>query len=214
MRRRIRAAVILTICSLGFVLALPAARITAACAPLPSASSAEGIQIMRTTEIIAVGTIDGSSVPADAHGGFSFFMNVRGYFQGAGPARIEVSDYGDGDMPATATTPGSSAEASQTFIDRFGGQDAIIFAYQEEAPYTNEYAVNGCTYTAYGDAAAGDIQPFVRNVFGAPEPPVLSATGPRALPALLLAAALLVCAGAALRASSRVEIVVRRARSR
>jgi len=214
MPRKARRGIILTIASAAFVVALPAARIAAVCAPLPSALSDAGLQIMRTTEIIAVGTIDGSAVPKDAHAGHSFFLNVRGYYQGAGPARIEVSDYGDGDLPANASDPGSSAAASQEFVDRFGGQDALIFAYPEDAPYAGEFAVNGCTYTAYGDAAAADIQPAVRRVFGAAQPPLIATTGSAGVPALTLAAVLLLVAGAALRARGRVKSMVLRARSR
>jgi hypothetical protein len=206
MPRKARRAIILTIASSAFVLALPAGRITAACAPLPSARSSDGIRIMRTTEFVVWGTID-RAVPTDAHAAFSFFLDVRGYFQGAGPARIEVSDYGNGDVPADATTAGSALLPSRTFVDRFGGQDAIVFAYGEDAPYTDQYAVNGCTYTAYGDAATAAIRSAVRRTLGAPQPPMLSTTGPAGLETMALTALILLAAGVSLRAAGRAKTV-------
>jgi hypothetical protein len=62
---------------------------------------------------------------------------------------------------------------------------------------------NICTYTAYGDAASSDILPLLRRTFGAPQPPVLSATGPAAALPLSAAAAAMIGAGVALRAGVR-----------
>jgi hypothetical protein len=163
--------------------------------------------------VITIGTID-DAVPADAHAGFSFFLKVRGYYRGAGPARIEVGDYGDGDAPSSAVVAGSSLDASRTFIDKYAGQDAVIFAYEDDVPYADQLAVNGCTYTAYGDAAAADILPFVQREFGPPQPPALAGTGPGGIPALITAASILLAAGGTMRLGARTKRMVRPARSR
>src|SRR5207237_6873719 len=99
-----RRIIVLTAATTAMVLTLPAIHVEATCSPPPSASSAAGIRMMRASPFIVWGTIL-SETPADAHGAHSFFLTVRGYFKGIGPARIEVSDYGDGSLPPEAGSP-------------------------------------------------------------------------------------------------------------
>jgi hypothetical protein len=199
--------IVLTIATLAFVLALPALNVNAVCEPPPDASSAAGLRVMRSTPIIVWGTIE-EEVPEDAHAQYSYFLKVRGYFRGIGGPRIEISDHADGDLPADALRPGASTPATQEFLDRFAGQDAVVFAQKDVAPYAGQYTTNICTYTAYGDSAVSDILPLLRRTFGSPQAPVLTSTGPALVPALTVAASLLLCAGAALSiASSRKKVV-------
>jgi len=198
-----RRTIFLTVASLSILAAFPQVHLNAVCAPPPPASSVAGQNTMRQSAFIVWGTIDGTTVPKDAHAAHSFFLKVRGYFRGTGPARIEVSDYADGDLPVQASKPGSSLDASRQFVAHFAGQDAVVFATKEAPPYAGEYSTNLCTYTAYGDAASSDILPQVQSVFGAPLNPALPPTGSSPA-ALALAAIVLVAAGAALR--SRVAL--------
>jgi len=192
-----RRSIVITVASMTFALALPAVHVDAVCAPPPAIDSAAGLRTMRASPFVIWGTIS-STVPADAHGVHSFFLTVRGYYAGAGPARVEVTDTGDGNLPPAASVPGSTVDASKAFVRRFAGQDAIVFATRDEAPFQNEFQTTACTYTAYGDAAVSDIKSAVRRVFGAPTPPKLATTGVEAQ-ALGLIALLLLAAGAALR---------------
>lgn len=192
-----RKAITLTLATVAIALALPAVQIEAVCAPAPQADSEAGRRTMRASPFIVWGTIE-SDVPTDAHAAHSFFLRVRGFFRGIGPARIEVSDYSDGDLPVEAGRPGASVDASQTFLNRYAGQDAVVFASRERTPYTNQYSTTACTYTAYGDAAAADILPLLRSVFGAPQPPRIATTGPAGIAALTLVAALCIAAGGAM----------------
>lgn len=198
-----RRIVVLTLATLAFVLALPALDVNAICEPPPTADSEAGLRVMRSTPIIVWGTIE-ETVPEDAHAQHSYFLRVRGYFRGIGGSRIEISDHGDGDLPTEALRPGASGPATEAFLDRFGGQDAVVFASKDIAPYLGQYTTNICTYTAYGDSAVSDILPLLRRTFGSPTPPSLSGTGPAAVPALGLAAAFLLIAGGGL------HVVVRR----
>lgn len=197
-----RRIIVLTIATLAFVLALPAVDVTAVCEPPPDPTSPAGLRVMRSTPIIAWGTIE-RAVPEDAHAQYSYFLRVRGYFRGIGAQRIEVSDHADGDLPADALRPGAAVQATQEFLDRFGGQDAIVFASKDSDPYVGQYTTNICTYTAYGDSAVSDILPVLRRTFGAPQAPSLSQTGPGAVPGLAVAAAVLLCLGGALRITVR-----------
>jgi LPXTG-motif cell wall-anchored protein len=199
MRRKI----FLTVASLSFVLTLPPVHLNAVCAPPPSASSVAGLRTIREADFIIWGSIDAATVPKDAHAAHSFFLKVRGYFQGAGAARVEVSDYGDGDLPAVAGQPGSSIDASEEFVQHFGGQDAVVFASRDIEPYTRQFSTNICTYTAYGDAASSDILPLLRRILGAPQPPNLAQTGPESAAGLMLAGVMLFATGAALRFGAR-----------
>jgi hypothetical protein len=199
-----RRTIFLTVASLSIVLSLPAVHLNAVCAPAPAPSSADGIRAIRAASFIIYGTIE-SSVPADAHAAHSFFLKVRGYFRGAGPARVEVSDYSDGDIPAESLTPGASLDSSRQFVQHFRGQDAVVFATREDPPFTGQFATNACTYTAYGDAESSDILPLLRRIFGAPQPPLLSTTGPGSVTALVVAAGLLLVAGAVMRLGGRHE---------
>ena len=207
-----RRVIVLTVAAIGIALAFPALHVNAVCAPAPQTSSAAGLRTMRSTPFIVWGTIEGAT-PADAHGAHSIFLKVRGYFKGTGPARIEVSDYGDGSLPPEASAPGASIDASKTFAERFAGQDAVVFATPDTRPYTREFSTTACTYTAYGDAASSDILPLLRRVFGAPQPPVLAGTGPAAALPLLAGALALIVAGATLRRGGR-ETLVRAPRAR
>ncbi|MFY9587788.1 MAG: hypothetical protein WAT66_10070 [Actinomycetota bacterium] len=211
-----RRVIVLTIATLAFVLALPALDVNAVCEPPPDATSAAGLRVMRSTPIIVWGTIE-KEVPEDAHAQYSYFLKVRGYFSGIGGQRIEISDHADGDLPTDALRPGASTPATQEFLDRFGGQDAIVFARKDVAPYVGQYTTNICTYTAYGDSAVSDLLPLVRRTFGSPQAPTLSGTGPAAVPALMLAAAFLMSAGSALlitghRSAKKVVALPRAAR--
>jgi hypothetical protein len=197
-----RRVIVLTIATLAFVLALPALDVNAVCEPPPDATSAAGLRVMRSTPIVVWGTIE-KAVPEDAHAQYSYFMKVRGYFRGIGGPRIEIADHADGDLPIDALRPGASTPATQEFLDRFGGQDAIVFARKDTAPYLGQYTTNICTYTAYGDSAVSDLLPLVRRTFGAPQAPSLSSTGLSALPALMTASALLLSIGGALRVAGR-----------
>jgi LPXTG-motif cell wall-anchored protein len=199
MRRKI----FLTVASISIVIGLPPIHLNAVCAPAPSPSSAAGLRTIRDADFVIWGTIDGDTVPKDAHAAQSLFLDVRGYFRGTGPARVEVSDYSDGDLPVEAGRPGASVDASGEFIAHFAGQDAVVFASREKTPYVKQFATNACTYTAYGDAASSDILPLLRRVLGAPQPPTLAQTGPASAAALMLAAALLLAAGAGLRLGAR-----------
>jgi hypothetical protein len=211
MRRKI----FLTVASLSIVLTLPPVHVDAGCAPAPSASSAAGLRTIREADFIIWGTIDGDAVPGDAHAAQSFFLNVRGYFHGAGAARVEVSDYADGDLPVASAIPGASVDASTEFIDHFSGQDAVVFASRERKPYTKQFATTACTYTAYGDAAASDILPLLRRILGAPQPPTLAQTGPASAAPLMLAGLLVLATGAALRfGPGRPKAVVAAGRGR
>jgi LPXTG-motif cell wall-anchored protein len=194
MRRKI----FLTLASLSFVLLLPPVPLNAVCTPPPSASSAAGVRTIREADFVIWGTID-RAVPTDAHGAHSFFLKVRGYFRGTGPARVEVSDYGDGDLPVEAGAPGASVDASTEFIQHFAGQDAVVFAARETVPYVRQFSTNICSYTAYGDAASSDILPLLRRILGAPQPPTLAQTGPASAAAIVLAGLGLLTAGAVLR---------------
>ena len=198
-----RRTIVITIASIAFALALPALHVDAVCAPAPAIGSAAGIRTMRASAFIIWGEID-ASVPADAHGLHSYFLKVHGYFQGAGPARVEVTDTGDGDLPAAASVAGSTVDASTAFIRRFAGQDAIVFASHDVVPFQKEFQTTACTYTAYGDAAVADINSAVRRVFGAPTPPKLATTGMDAAVLGIAALALLV-AGAALRRRAAIS---------
>jgi len=210
-----RRTIFLTVASLSIVLTLPPLHVDAVCAPPPPAGSSAGLRTIREADFIVWGTIDGSTVPKDAHAAHSLFLKVRGYFRGIGPARIEVSDYADGALPVEASVPGASLEASTQFVDHFAGQDAVVFATREAAPYAGEFATNLCTYTAYGDSATSDILPLLRRTLGAPQPPSLAQTGPASAVALTLAAALLIAAGAALRfGGARTKTLVVRGRAR
>jgi LPXTG-motif cell wall-anchored protein len=198
MRRKI----FLTVASLSFVLALPPAHLNASCTPPPSASSAAGVRTIRAADFVIWGTIDGA-VPKDAHAAYSFYLKVRGYFRGAGGARVEIGDYADGDLPIVARVAGEAVDASEEFISRFAGQDAVVFATRESAPYAKEFATNICSYTAYGDAASSDILPLLRRILGAPQPPTLAQTGPASAVAITLAGLSLLTAGGALRLGGR-----------
>lgn len=202
-----RRVIVLTIATIAFVLALPALDVNAVCEPPPDPTSAAGLRVMRSTPVIAWGTI-AETVPDDAHAQYSYFLKVRGYFRGIGGSRIEVSDHADGDLPTEALRPGASVPATQEFLDRFGGQDAIVFARKDVAPYLGQYTTNICTYTAYGDSAVSDLLPLLRRTFGSPTAPALTSTGPAAVPALALAAALLLCAGGGLWAAGGSKKVV------
>jgi hypothetical protein len=205
MRRKI----FLTVASMAIVLTLPPVHLNAVCAPAPSPSSAAGLRTIRGADFIVLGTIDGDTVPNDAHAAQSFFLNVRGYFRGAGPARIEVSDYGDGGLPVEAATPGASVDASREFITHFSGQDAVVFARREIAAYPKQFATNACSYTAYGDAASSEILPLLRRTLGSPQPPNLAQTGPASAAALMLAGVLSLATGAAFRfGAARAKSVV------
>jgi len=193
-----RRTIVITLASIAFALALPAIQVEAVCAPPPTLGSAAAIRTMRASPFVIWGTI-GSTVPADAHGVHSYFINVRGYFNGIGPARVEVTDLGDGTLPAQASLPGSTFDASKAFVTRFGGQDAIVFARHDVAPFAREFTTTQCTYTAYGDAAVADLKLAVRRVFGAPTPPKLATTGPADAAGLVVAAATLLVSGAVLR---------------
>jgi hypothetical protein len=201
-----RRIIVLTVATLAFVLSLPAVDVTAVCEPPPDPASDAGIRVMRATPVIVWGTIE-DDVPEDAHAQHSFFLRVRGYFRGNGGQRIEISDHADGDLPAEALRPGASIAASQEFIDRFAGQDAVVFAQRDVAPYAGQFTTNICTYTAYGDSAVADILPLLRLTFGSPRPPVLSATGPAAAPSLAIVAALLLATGGALRYGARRRLI-------
>jgi len=203
MRRRIT----LGVATLAFALTLPAIHVDAVCAPAPDASSAAGRRTMLAAQMVVWGTVT-SSVPADAHGVHSFFLKVRGYFKGAGPVRIEVTDLGDGDLPAVASVPGSAEDASQTFVDHFAGQDAVIFAERETGQFVGQFTTTSCTYTAYGDAATADILPLVKGVFGAAQPPNLAGTGPASVAALAFAAMALLVVGIALHLGTRPKLLV------
>lgn len=195
-----RRVVVLTAATLAFVLALPALDVNAVCEPPPDPTTDAGLRVMRATPFIIWGTID-DAVPSDAHAQHSFFLRARGYFRGSGGQRIEVSDHADGDLPTEALSPGASLPATEEFLDRFAGQDAIVFAQRDEAPYAGQFTTNICTYTAYGDSAVSDILPLLRTTFGSPQPPLLSATG--TAPTLAVAATLLLAAGGALRYGAR-----------
>lgn len=197
-----RRTIFLTMASLSIVLTLPAAHLNAVCEPPPAASSTAGIEAMRTVPFIIYGTIE-SAVPTDAHAAESYFLKVIGYFRGAGPSRVEVSDYSDGDLPAEAVLPGGSFDAAGQFIDHFRGQDAIVFATRELVPFVGQFRTTACTYTVYGDAAVADILPLLRRTFGEPTGPHLPQTGPGASAPLFTAGGLLVVAGAAARIGSR-----------
>ena len=197
-----RRTIFLMVASLSIVLTLPAANLNAVCEPPPAASSAAGIKTMRAAPFIIYGTIE-SAVPANAHAAQSFFLTVKGYFRGAGPARVEVSDYSDGDIPAEALIPGASIDAARQFVEHFRGQDAVVFATRESVPFVGQFRTTACTYTAYGDAAVSDILPLLRRTFGEPTGPHLPQTGPGGLAALLTAGALLVVAGTATRTAAR-----------
>ena len=211
-----RRTIFLTMASLSMVLTLPAAHLNAVCAPSPAASSTAGIEAMRAVPFIIYGTIE-SAVPTDAHAAESYFLKVIGYFRGAGPSRVEVSDYSDGDLPAEAVLPGGSFDAAGQFIDHFRGQDAIVFATRslspdsmievfatrELVPFVGQFRTTACTYTVYGDAAVADILPLLRRTFGEPTGPHLPQTGPGASAPLFTAGGLLVVAGAAARIGSR-----------
>jgi len=198
MRRKI----FLTVASLSFVLTLPPVHLNAACEQPPSASSVAGLRTIREADFIIWGTID-AAVPKDAHAGHSFFLKVRGYFRGVGAARVEVSDYGDGDLSSVAGQPGASIDATEQFVQHFGGQDAVVFASRDSAPYTGQFSTNACTYTAYGDAASSDILPLLRRILGAPLPPTLPQTGPASAAGLVLAGVMMIAGGAALRLRAR-----------
>lgn len=211
-----RRVLVLAIATLAFVLALPALDVNAICEPPPDPTSDAGLRVMRSTPVIVWGMIE-KAAPDDAHAQYSYFLKVRGYFRGIGGSRIEVSDHADGDLPADALRPGASVPATQEFLDRFAGQDAVVFARKDAAPYVGQYTTNICTYTAYGDSAVSDILPLLRRTFGAPQAPALSSTGPAAVPGLVLAAALLLCSGGALRFTgrrSRKKVVALRADAR
>ncbi len=197
-----RRVIVLTLATLALVLALPATDVNAVCEPPPDPTTDAGLSVMRATPAIIWGTID-ETAPADAHGQHSFFLRVRGYFNGTGGSRVEVSDHADGDLPPETLQPGAALQATEEFLDRFGGQDAIVFAQRDDAPYAGQFTTNICTYTAYGDSAVADILPLLRRTFGAPQPPALSATGPAATPAFAGAAAALLLAGLLLRATGR-----------
>jgi hypothetical protein len=197
-----RRVIFLTVASLSIVLTLPSVHLNAVCAPAPAASSAAGITAIQAANFIIYGTIE-SAVPTDAHAAQSFFLKVKGYFRGAGPARIEVSDYSDGDIPAEALVAGASLDAAREFVDHFRGQDAVVFASREDAPYTGQFATNACGYTAYGDAATADILPLLRRMFGQETAPGLSTTGPAGVVALATVATLLITVGGALRTVAR-----------
>jgi hypothetical protein len=195
-----RRVIVLTLATLALALALPAVDVNAVCEPPPDPTTDAGLTVMRATPFIIWGTID-DAVPEDAHAQHSFFLRVRGYFRGSGGQRVEVSDHADGDLPVEALRPGASLPATQEFLDRFGGQDAIVFAQRDEAPYAGQFTTNICTYTAYGDSAVSDILPLLRKTFGSPQPPLLSATGPATAPALTVAAAALLLTGCLLLAA-------------
>ena len=197
-----RRTIFLTMASLAIVLSLPMVHLNAVCAPSPPASSADGIRAIRQARFIIYGTIE-SGVPADAHAAHSFYLKVKGYFRGAGPGRVEVSDYSDGDIPAEALIPGASLDASRQFVQHFRGQDAVVFATKESAPYTGQFRTTACTYTAYGDAEVADILPVLRRIFGEPTAPNLVQTGPVGVVMLAVCATFLVTAGTGLRAGSR-----------
>ena len=192
---------VVSLVTVAFVLTLPAPNVDAVCEPPPPVGSSAGIRTMRAASLIVWGTIE-EAPPSDAHGQHAFFLRVRGYFRGSGPARIEVSDHGDGDLPAEALRPGASLPATRAFLDRFAGQDAVVFARRDTAPYEGQYVTNICTYTTYGDAESSDILPVLRRTFGAPQPPSLAASG-WAAGTLSAAAATLIAAGVALRAGAR-----------
>jgi hypothetical protein len=193
-----RRVIVLTLATVAFALALPAVDVNAVCEPPPDPSTDAGLSVMRETPFIIWGTID-DAVPSDAHGQHSYFVRVRGYFRGSAGQRVEVSDHGDGDLSPDALQPGAALQATREFLDRFGGQDTIVFAQRDEAPYAGQFTTNICTYTAYGDSAVSDILPLLRRTFGAPQPPVLTATGSAKAPALTLIAVLLLTSGGALR---------------
>jgi hypothetical protein len=197
-----RRAIFLTVASMTVVLTLPAVHLDAVCSPVPSASSAEGAKAIRAANIVVWGTVE-PAVPADAHAAHSFFLKVKGYFRGAGPSRVEVSDYSDGDIPAQSLVAGASIDAAREFIRHFRGQDAIVFATKAGAPYLGQFTTNACGYTAYGDAATADLLPVLRRIFGNATSPVLSATGPGGVVGLAAAAALLIACGAGLQAATR-----------
>lgn len=190
-----RRTIFLTVASLSLMLTLPAAHLNAVCEPPPAATSNDGIEAMRAVPFIIYGTIE-SGVPTDAHAAESYFLKVKGYFRGAGPGRVEVSDYSDGDLPAEAVLPGGSIDGSRQFVEHFAGQDAVVFATRELVPFVNQFKTTACTYTAYGDAAVADILPLLRKTFGEPTGPHLPQTGPEEVLALTVAGALLVTAGA------------------
>jgi hypothetical protein len=194
----LRRSLVVTVCTIAIALALPAIPIGALCAPPSSPDSAAGRRTMVASPFIIWGTIE-TTVPPDAHAVQSIFLHVRGYFRGMGPARVEVSDTGQGNLPAAADQPGFSSAASADFIRRFGGQDAVVFASREVAPYAGQFQTNACTYTAYGDAAAADILPLLRRVFGAPQPPQIATTGPAAIAGLVIVAMTMITAGGALK---------------
>lgn len=197
-----RRTIFLTVASLSIVVTLPAVHLNAVCAPSPAASSADGIKAIRAASFIIYGTIE-RAVPADAHAAHSFYLKVKGYFRGAGPGRVEVSDYSDGDIPAEALVAGASLDSARQFVEHFRGQDAVVFATKEDAPFAGQFATNACTYTAYGDAQTSDILPLLRRLFGEATAPNLSTTGPGGVVALTAAAGLLLAAGAALRLGGR-----------
>src|SRR6266542_5028656 len=179
---------------------IPASASASTCSAPPRVTSAAGQRLILKTPVIVLGTID-STVPADAHGAFSFFLNVTEVLKGSASNPVEVTDNAKGEVPLSGLEAGGSTAASQTFLDTHAGQQALVFASPAGSPYDGQLDTGACTYTVYRTSETAALLPKVRAVLGAGKPlPALQGTGVGLVVfavagALLLAGAAIALAG-------------------
>lgn len=149
----------------------------AACSPPPPLESTQGQRVILQTPVIVLGVI-AQQVPSDAHGAFSFGLDVKTYLRGSGSQEIVVTDEANGEIPLSGLQPGGSIESSQTFVNEHAGQQALVFGRPASQPFEGQLVTDACTYTVYTTAETARVLPKVRAVLSAGKPlPRLEQTG-------------------------------------
>lgn len=188
------------------VIVLPTRPAAAACESPPRIESRAGARAIRNTPLVAWGIID-RRVPKNAHGRFSFLLEVRTYFRGAGPSTIEVTDYGDREIALAGLRPGGSVAPSRAFIDRQAGEQAVVFASPEQEPFLGGYATDRCTYTTYGSGNVSGVLRRLRRTLGPGRAPEgLPRTGDPLLGLAGIGAALVIAGEFMRRAAGRAGV--------
>src|SRR5258708_2166674 len=111
---------------------LPIEPAQADCTHPPFPSTSDDFNKIRSYPIVVRGNISGSAVPKDAHGKYSFYLDVlQWYTGGRGQTQIEVTNYGTSasQLPPDYDQPGNSTSMhnSGQFLIDLGGQEAILF---------------------------------------------------------------------------------------
>ncbi|MHB8512491.1 MAG: hypothetical protein ACYDCC_09945 [Actinomycetota bacterium] len=136
---------------------------------------------VRTSPMVVVGYILGTTPPPDAHGNYSFYFQVNRSYAGQFPRRIEVTNYAHyQDLPSGYEVAGNSTSAHNTgrFLVDWGGQTAILFLQKDTAAgrdtrkqYASEYAFSDCSYSTIGNNDSLRMERFLNALFNMPVPP-------------------------------------------